>query len=55
MLQHLTPASAIVFATFEFGFYGCVILTAASLTQARIDRRRERPGANDTPLSASPG
>jgi len=30
MLQHLTPASAIVFATFEFGFYGCLILLVAS-------------------------
>ena len=39
MLQHLTPASAIVFATFEFGFYGCVMLTVSSFLQRTLDRR----------------
>jgi len=39
MLQHLTPASAIVFATFEFGFYGCVILAVASRAQRLLDGR----------------
>jgi len=37
MLQRLTPASAVVFATFEFGFYGCVILLVAW----RVRRLRE--------------
>jgi hypothetical protein len=55
MLQHLTPASAIVFATFEFGFYGCVMLTLATFAQRTLDRRGARPGANHTPVSASPG
>jgi len=36
MLQHLSPASAIVFATCEFGFYGCVMLTLASLARRRV-------------------
>jgi hypothetical protein len=48
MLQHLTPLSAIVFATFEFGFYGCVMLTAAAMLRGRLDR--EPPRARDTPL-----
>jgi len=39
MLQQLTPASAIVFATFEFGFYGCAILALGSLLRRGIDRR----------------
>lgn len=39
MLEHLTPMSAIVFATFEFGFYGCVILTVSSLLRRGLDRR----------------
>ena len=42
MLQHLTPASAIVFATFEFGFYGCVMLTLAVFAQRALDRRGAR-------------
>jgi hypothetical protein len=46
MLQHLTPASAIVFATFEFGFYGCVILLVASRVQSLLDRRRKPAGAH---------
>jgi hypothetical protein len=54
MLQHLTPASAIVFATFEFGCYGCVILTASSILQGRLDRRirpdRMPPQARRSPL-----
>lgn len=41
MLQHLTPASAIVFATFEFGFYGCLILTVAAL----VSRGTARSGS----------
>lgn len=45
MLQHLTPASAIVFATFEFGFYGCVMLTLASLARRGLDRRGGSPSA----------
>lgn len=45
MLQHLTPASAIVFATFEFGFYGCAILTTASLVRRRLDWRGGTPSA----------
>jgi len=40
MLQHLTPASAVVFATCEFGVYGCVILVVATLLQRAKDRRR---------------
>ena len=40
MLQHLTPASAIVFATFEFGFYGCVILVAGTLVRRVLERAR---------------
>ena len=40
MLQGLTPASAIVFAVFEFGFYGCVILLLAWRVQRLRDRRR---------------
>jgi hypothetical protein len=47
MLQHLTPASAIVFATFEFGFYGCVMLTVASLARRGLDRRGGTPSAAD--------
>ena len=43
MLQHLTPASAIVFATFEFGFYGCVMLTLATFAQRALDRRGRGP------------
>jgi hypothetical protein len=42
MLQELTPASAIVFATFEFGFYGCLILTFAALLR-RSPRGRSLP------------
>jgi hypothetical protein len=44
MLQQLTPLSAIVFATFEFGFYGCVILTVASRLQGVVERRRRPAG-----------
>jgi hypothetical protein len=40
MLQHLTPASAIVFATFEFAFYGCVILTVGERLGRALERRR---------------
>jgi hypothetical protein len=43
MLQHLTPSSAIVFATFEFGFYGCAMLTVASTVQRLLDRRGRSP------------
>lgn len=39
MLVRLTPASAIVFATFEFTFYGCVILAASALLQPVVARR----------------
>lgn len=39
MLQHLTPASAVVFATCEFGVYGCVILGAATLLRRANDGR----------------
>jgi hypothetical protein len=45
MLQHLTPLSAIVFATFEFGFYGCAMLAAAAILQGRLDRRPQPDGA----------
>lgn len=48
MLQHLTPASAVVFATFEFGFYGCVMLTVASFVQRTVDRRGQRTAAERT-------
>jgi hypothetical protein len=40
MLQHLTPASAVVFATCEFAFYGCVILTIATRVQRVLEHRR---------------
>jgi hypothetical protein len=40
MLRQLTPASAIVFATAEFGFYGCVILTLAWRVQRLWEGRR---------------
>jgi hypothetical protein len=45
MLQHLSPTSAIVFATCEFGFYGCVMLTLASLARRRLDWRGGTPSA----------
>jgi len=40
MLRSLTPASAVVFATFEFGFYGCAILALGSLLGRTMDRSR---------------
>jgi hypothetical protein len=39
MLQLLTPTSAIVFATFEFGCYGCLILAVASRVQGMLGGR----------------
>jgi hypothetical protein len=46
MLQHLTPASAIVFATFEFGFYGCAMLLVASQVRSLLERRRKPAGTH---------
>ena len=44
MLQRLTPVSAIVFATFEFGFYGCVMLTVGTLVHGMREKRRAARG-----------
>lgn len=49
MLRHLTPASAIVFATFEFGFYGCAILAVAWQVQRRM-KPRPAPGGHGPAL-----
>ncbi len=46
MLQRLTPASAIVFATFEFGFYGCVIVFVAWRVQRMLEARRRAPAGH---------
>ncbi len=46
MLQRLTPASAIVFATFEFGLYGCVILVVASRLRRLTEDRRPAHGGH---------
>lgn len=46
MLVQLTPASAIIFATFEFGFYGCVMLTLSAFLQRALDRRGQRTTAH---------
>ncbi len=46
MLERLTPASAIVFATFEFGCYGCVILLLAWRVQRLLDARRPARAAH---------
>jgi hypothetical protein len=40
MLQHLSPASAIIFATFAFGFYGFLLLLVAW----RVERLLHRGG-----------
>ncbi len=46
MLQRLTPASAIVFATCEFGFYGCAILFVAWRVQRMREARRLAPAGH---------
>ncbi len=42
LLQGVAPAAAVVVAVFEFMFYGCIILSVASLRHRQV--RALQPG-----------
>jgi hypothetical protein len=54
MLQHLTPASAVVFATCEFGFYGCAMLTLGTWVGRELEQRRGTRARARTTVSGGP-